>query len=102
MVIVQVQRNKRQRLCSKDSTEENTTMKPADGFPDGWMLHERPRKSGNQTDRFWYSPAKHKLPSRVQANYFLGALQRSNGDESVAWNLYNREKKQRIEAKKTK
>lgn len=62
---------------------------PAEGLPDGWTLRKIPRVDGSRSDTVWYSPKKwFKFRSKQKVQDFLMRLEETNGDESVAMQLY--------------
>ena len=65
----------------------------AGGWPRNWIKRVYQRQSGNSkghTDRYWFSPAGHKLRSMVQVSRYFKCLEAFNGDESKAWEAHKR------------
>jgi len=70
---------------------------PAAGFPEGWTTQSVPRKTGDKSDMYWFSPAKSfKFRSKPQVKRFRESLERAGGgDEVAAMELYLREEKEK-------
>jgi hypothetical protein len=71
----------------------------AAGLPEGWTQRLVPRKNGHRFDPYWFSPKmSHRFNSLPQARRFLDCLERVEGDEVVAFDMYssNGKKKKRL------
>lgn len=63
--------------------------KPAEGFPSGWITRLMPRKTGDKSDTYWFSPAKgYKFRSKAEVERFLKCLETADGDEDAAHELH--------------
>ncbi|KAL3815425.1 hypothetical protein ACHAXA_009170 [Cyclostephanos tholiformis] len=92
---------KKAKSTKKRSDKEHPTLtekerqlpaKPAEGFPAGWVVRQKPREKtvegGPRVDTFWYSPEKNfRFRSKPEVRRFLEALKTSDGDETVAIEL---------------
>jgi len=67
-----------------------------EGLPDGWEIRDIPRirgrnrKGHKQTDTYYYSPGlKFKFRIKTDIHRFLDHLEKSNGDERMAINMFH-------------
>ena len=82
---------------------DNDTSQPAKGLPDGWTLRRVPRKCGQKTDPYWFSPGmSYKFSSLPQVRRFLDCLASAGGDEAAAYDSYtamrSKKQKRRVES----
>ena len=53
-----------------------------------------PRKTGDKSDTYWFSPAKgYKFRSKAEVERFLKCLETADGDEDAAHELHVKEEK---------
>jgi hypothetical protein len=81
---------KRKRSSMGHPTLDETVQLPADEFPIGWVVRQRPRETQTnegvpRVDLFWYSPIEnYRFRSRVEVRRFLELLNILDGDEKAA------------------
>ncbi|KAL9184797.1 hypothetical protein ACHAXT_002574 [Thalassiosira profunda] len=62
---------------------------PAKGLPEGWVTRAVPRKSGDRSDTFWFSPEEsYKFRSMAEVKRYRKSLKRADGDEVAAIKLF--------------
>ena len=75
---------------STKRVRDETVQLPADEFPIGWVVRQRPRETQKnegvpRVDLFWYSPIEnYRFRSRVEVRRFLELLDILDGDEMAA------------------
>jgi hypothetical protein len=76
--------------------DEKELQLPAEGFPTGWVVTQRPRETQKKegvprVDLFWHSPImKYRFRSRVEVRRFLEILDLSDGDEMAAMEKFKK------------
>jgi len=76
---------------SPPSCHSHFSSRPAEEFPDGWLLREIPRskRSNARKDKVYYSPELElEFKSRSEVKRFLKCLEEANGNESVAIGIF--------------
>jgi hypothetical protein len=87
---------KRKRSSMGHPTFDETVQLPADEFPIGWVVRQRPRETQTnegvpRVDLFWYSPIEnYRFRSRVEVRRFLELLNILDGDEVAAMKKFKR------------
>ncbi|KAL9184826.1 hypothetical protein ACHAXT_002603 [Thalassiosira profunda] len=62
---------------------------PAKGLPEGWVTRAVPRKSGDKSDIYWFSPGEsYKFRSMAEVKRYRKSLKRADGDEVAAMKLF--------------
>ncbi|KAL3776119.1 hypothetical protein ACHAW5_003261 [Stephanodiscus triporus] len=68
---------------------DDTKKKGSEGLPDGWTRRRVPRKSGDKSDPYWFSPEQaYKFNSISHVRQFLACLEEACGDEVVAYDSF--------------
>lgn len=62
---------------------------PAAGLPHGWKTRLVPRKDGEKSDRYWYSPEQaYRFPSMTKVKKFQEMLNKAGGNEVKAYERF--------------